>query len=417
MEDAPAQDRTDDVEVRPRRWWAIGLVVLGVLWALYSACLFATGYSATATVITSDDGFCAAVWQDESGQTARGEVECDDDRPGTRLDVRVTGWPDAGDPTQPSTYVGIALLFGLPPVAVGGGRLLYLAVVSRRARLPALPGTPPATPDGAGAALAAGPTAAAIRRSTRVARAVMAIGVVGTCAVIAVFFIETEADATLRENGVTTVGTVQHVDPDGAWSPGGALVRFTADGESRTSYVGLGGYADDYAGGETVTVVYDPGAPDRFIIDDALYAPGWTEWPLRVALVAALVGGLPGILLTRARGRARRLLATRAWRPVRVRIVQDDGCLVFTTEDAAIWRSVVKGRWPAADHDARDTSDRMWTGDAAHEVWWVSDGRFAVFSPDQGSPLILVRLRSEGPLQRLHRAHYEQTSGQPAHSN
>jgi hypothetical protein len=111
--------------VRPRRarrpWWAIGLLAFGSLWLLFVACIFVTGYSTTVTVTGgAGDGFCDVVWEDPAGRRLSGESECSDEPAGTRFDVRVSGWPDAGEPTLQETYLWLGLLLGLPPVALGG---------------------------------------------------------------------------------------------------------------------------------------------------------------------------------------------------------------------------------------------------------------------------------------------------------
>jgi hypothetical protein len=111
--------------VRSRRarrpWWAIGLLTLGGLWLLYVGCIFVTGYSTTVTVTGgAGDGFCDVVWEDPDGRRLEGEADCYDEPPGTRFHVRVSGWPDAGEPTPQEIYLLLGLLFGLPPVALGG---------------------------------------------------------------------------------------------------------------------------------------------------------------------------------------------------------------------------------------------------------------------------------------------------------
>jgi hypothetical protein len=110
-----------------RRWWAVLLLVLSGLWLAYCLSMFVTGYSARVTVTGGDgEGICDVVWRDAAGMTHRGEADCSDEPSGSRLDVRVTGWPEPGDPTTPWMYVGIAAMVGLPPTAVGALRLRYL---------------------------------------------------------------------------------------------------------------------------------------------------------------------------------------------------------------------------------------------------------------------------------------------------
>src|SRR4029453_6873358 len=114
-------------------WWAICLLTVGGLWMLFVGCQFLTGYWATVTVTSgSGDGFCGGGWQAPAGQRPSGESDCYDQPAGDRFEVRVSGWPDAGDPALAETYVGVGLLIGLPPLIVGGGRLLQLAWRRRR---------------------------------------------------------------------------------------------------------------------------------------------------------------------------------------------------------------------------------------------------------------------------------------------
>lgn len=380
-----------------RPWWAIGGLAFGVLWLSFFGCLFVTGYWATVTVTGgAGDGFCDVVWTDPSGRVLSGESDCYDEPPGSSFDVRVSGWPAAGEPTLTETYVGPALVFGLPPVAAGVGRLLYLARLSRR--FPRSRPVTPQVPEGdAGAALAVERTAAELARVARRARTLIAVGLVGACGVVAVAAVEIEADEELRAVGVTTVGTVIRIDPDALWSPGGASVRFSADGETRARYVTLGGYADDYVEGQVADVVYDPSDPDRFIIDDALYGPDWTYWPLGLSLLAALLAGPIGLWWTGRHAETRRLLATRAWAPVRARVLWRGDRYEFTTADGTVWRSVRDGDWPEPNPEPFEHSD--WEppdedpADVAHvqDAWWVCDGNDAVFSPDRGGPLVLAR--------------------------
>ena len=79
---------------------------------------------------------------------------------------------------------------------------------------------------------------------------------------------------------MTTVGTVERVDPDGMLRPGGASVRFTADGDTRARYLTLGRLRRR-RWGQIGDVVYDPSESDRFIVDDVLYGPDRTYCPQR----------------------------------------------------------------------------------------------------------------------------------------
>lgn len=380
--------------------WAICLVTLGGLWLLFVGCLFVTGYWATVTVTGgAGDGFCEVIWEDPAGQRQSGESDCYDEPPSSRFEVRVSGWPDAGEPTLTETYVGMGLLFGLPPVALGAWGLLHVPRRRRTGRPTGLT-TPPAASNGYGAGLSLTRTAAALRRATRRARAILALGVAGWGAVLVILVVESDADAGLRDAGVTTVGTIESVDYDSALFPGGATVAFTAGGRARSEYTWLGSDADDYVESQDVFVVYDPTHPDRFTIDDSQYAPAWTYWLVVPAFATAGAGTILGVSLLRAGVRMRRLLLARIWAPVRLRVTYDDRRVVITTADGAVWCSVVNADWPETPDDSP-----LWS------AWCASDGTRAVFSPNVGSPLVLARLRTEGPLRRLARRRAIQVPG------
>ena len=297
----------------PRGWGAITAVAVSGLWMLFVGCIFVTGYWATVTVTGgAGDGFCDVVWEDPAGQARSGESDCYDEPAGSRVDVRVSGWPDADEPTLVGTYVGMGLLFGLPPFLLGGGRLLQLA---RRRRQDLHDGMSTARHDRA-SQLADERTIRALDQERRWAWLVTGVGTLGVGLVLTVMIVEIEADDELRAVGVTTVGTVLEVDPDTGMNAGSASVRFTVDGVTRAREATLGGYADDYRAGDVVDVVYDPAAPDRFIIDDALYAPVWTGWLLIPALVLAVAAPF-GVARVLRVGRARRHLARTGQVPAR----------------------------------------------------------------------------------------------------
>jgi Protein of unknown function (DUF3592) len=328
---------------------------------LFSGCLYVTGYSATATVTGgAGNSSCDVVWEDPSGRRLSGESDCYDEPQGSRFEVRVSGWPDAG-------------------------RLLLLAWRRRTPPLSYLATT--LAPNGSGGALADPRTAAALRPVRRRAWVLAGLGAAGIGGVVLTASVEIGADDELRRAGVTTVGTVVEIDPDSLWDAGSASVRFTADGDARSRPVTLGGYADGYVEGDVVDVVYDPADPGRFIIDDALYGPDWTGWVLLPALVLALLAPFGFARLIRYRD-MRRLLATRSWARVRAHATDLDDRWRFTTDDGSDWRS---GRyWPRlpewAPHHSSGVGQDMGS-------WWVSDGTTAVFAPGPGGVLVLARLR------------------------
>lgn len=382
-----------------RAWWALGLIGAGTLWLLLAACLFLTGYWATVTVTSGDgEGWCGVVWEDTDGAEHRGEAECYDESPGSRFEARVTGWPISGEPTLAETYVLMGLVFGLPPIAVGTAGLVHR---SRRDRELAAPhaGTPLAAAGALDAAASAPLTAVALRRASRQTWWLLAASAVGAGALVALFSFSLDSDSQLRDTGVTTVGTVERVDPDGSQGEGSAFVEFTIDGDTGVRQVSLGGYADEYVEGQVVDVVYDPADPDRFTIDDVPYGSDW--WFVVVGFLIAAVGGgvVVGLRWRAAHRRTRRLLRSHVWTPVRVRVLCPERGSTFTTADGTVWRSRWDGSWPTPNREPRKLSgwglpDEDPSGVPTDQAaWWVSDGTTAVFSPDQGEPLVVVRRR------------------------
>lgn len=382
----------------PRRpWWAIGSIALGVLGLSFFASLYVTGHTATVTVTGGDGaGLCDVVWEDPSGRVLSGESDCYDEPAGSRFQVRVSGWPDAGEPALTETYVGLGSVLGLVPVAAGAARLLYLARRGPREPMPQL-ATPSAPDGGYGAAASVDRTATALTRVSWWSRGLLTLGASGACAVVVLTTVQDRADTELRDTGVTTVGTVQRVDADEKYDSGGAAVRFTADGDTDDRYVSLGGYADDYVEGQVVDVVYDLADPARFTVDDVPFAPRWTEWPLVLAVVTVLLTVPFGIVRLSGDRRMHHLLRERVWTPVRVRVLPGEHRHEFTTADGLVWRSVRDDDWPEPNREPLERSGwGLPDEDPAdvpydQEAWWVSDGERAVFSPDQGPPLVLAR--------------------------
>jgi hypothetical protein len=109
-------------------WWAIACLVLGLGWLAANVIAGLDGDSVQAhiTRAADGDGYCRVAWVDADGATHRGEVACDNERPGARIGLRVFGWPDAGDPWAVSDAVGMVGATSTPLVLIGGGGLLYL---------------------------------------------------------------------------------------------------------------------------------------------------------------------------------------------------------------------------------------------------------------------------------------------------
>ena len=205
------------------------------------------------------------------------------------------------------------------------------------------------------------------------------MGLAATAALTLSIVAATRADADLRATGVHTTGTVLDVDPDSKSSPGGAEVSFEDEsGAVQMTYVPLDAYADDFEAGQHVEVIYDPADWSHITLDDAPWTPPDADAAQGLLLFPAGLGLILGALLVWIRSRTRRLLAGRAWTPVRVTVQRSRG-RHFSTEDDGYWESYVAGRWPGTAEE--------------HDAWWVTDGRRAVFSPTHGGPLVLARRR------------------------
>ncbi len=397
----PAAQATADVHV-PRGWVAIGALILGTVWMLAAVCMFVTGYTTTVTVIGGDgEGFCDVVWEAPSGGRLSGEADCYDEPAGSRFDVRVTGWPDAGEPTLVETYLGVGLLFGLPPFALGAGRLVQLHLrrraVARTASAvrPRRPGAAAPEPPGA-PALAGDRTATAVGGARRRAWALLALGAVSACGLVAVGTVLDRMDAEFMAAGVRTTGTVVQVDENFRGNSGSASVRFTVDGASRTHDVDLRGSVHDYSEGQDVVVIHDPVTPSRFTIDDLGYEPAWGSLILFPLLAGTLLAIPIGGWLVVANRRARRMLRDRPWSRVGVRAFRGERRCWFVTSDGSIWRSQADddGTWVSAGgaywYDWRPP-------DSDESAWWVTEGRNAVFSPDEGATLVRAHRRPALP--------------------
>ncbi|MGY1751897.1 DUF3592 domain-containing protein [Blastococcus sp. SYSU D01042] len=293
-----------------RVWWAAACLVVATLWVGLWTAIALDGYTATADVLRSDGGWtCTVTWRDLNGVRQQDDSDCFGEPVGSSIDILVPYGDFQGLVTTRSTTLLVGAVGAAPLLAVGAIRLL---VVARRRRTNAAlhrmaREAVPAS-DGHSVVPAAPETFRAMTRERRWAWLLVGLGAVGIVLVLAVAAIEITADEELRAVGITTVGTVMAVKPDEWWDAGAASVRFSADGVTRAREVILGGYADDYAAGDVVDVVYDPAAPERFIIDDALYGPDWTGWALLPALLLALMTPFGISRLVRV-GRARRQFA------------------------------------------------------------------------------------------------------------
>lgn len=240
--------------------------------------------------------------------------------------------------------------------------------------------SPSAAPDGHDSALSSPQSAAALRRLTRLAQGVLLLGVVASAALIVSLVAGARADADLRATGVHTSGTVLRVEPDRKEQPGGVDVLIHHRDVDQTVHVRLGDAADAYVPGQTVDVVRDPVDLDHITLDDVPWTPPGLALTQGLLLVPVLLGLILGSLLLWVQTRTRRLLAGRVWTRVGVSLIRGQGRL-FLVQDVGVWQSYVIGRWPRS----ASADEQM--------AWWVTDGRRAVFSPDQGGPLVLTRRR------------------------
>ena len=393
---------------RPRRGggWAIACLVLAVGWVTLMLVLASDGYTAEATVLRSEGGWtCDVSWSDARGHLQQDESDCFDEPVGATIEVLVP-WGDFRGAVTTRPMLAFVGAVGASPLLLLGGLLLRSAARRRHddAVLLELTGsaytTPPAL-DAERSALGVPATRAAADGARQRARAAVATSAAALVAAFLIGGVMARADADLHARGVRTVGTVVEVQPDGRYSSGGAEVSFPSAGGQSTRHVDLGGYADDYSAGDQVDVLYDPAQPDRLTIDDVPYEPPWTTWPMVVAVLGTLIGGPLASWLLATRRRTRRLLSAGAWAPVRILVWQRGERCRFATLDGSEWQASVDGGWPGSDlepdeHGSAPTE----AGPGGRDAWWVRDGDRAVFSPDQGGPLVLARLRRSAPAAR-----------------
>lgn len=236
----------------------------------------------------------------------------------------------------------------------------------------------------------------AARRSARITAVAGTLCLVGFF--VAAALIGNNGDA-LRQSGGRTEGRVVVLNPDSGVNSGGADVRYSVDGTTFTRPVDLGADADNYTKGQLVTVHYELGDPENMTIDNEDNQPAWTVLPMIVALLAGLGAPPTAIVLGLRYRRTRNVLRSRGWSPVRVSVpsAEKGRGTLFTVADGSVWRS--RMRWPTPNREPRelagwglpDEDPATVPGDQA--AWCVSDGRFAVFSPDRGAPLVLARRR------------------------
>ena len=398
--------RADPAAVRPlpagSRWWAVACLVAAALWAGFVALASVGTYEATATVLADRGwGTCEIRWVDPSGGVHRGDSDCLGEDPGTLIEVLVPR-----DGYDAVTSIGTLWVAGtvvpVPLAAIGTTRL---AVVRRRRRTPpetVQPGgsthAPGRTPAGQ-PALDDGRTATALRRAMRRGWAVVGLGLACVVAVVLLSSTMADADESLRAEGARTEGTVVSVTADTRWSEGSARVAFRVGGRERVERVHLAASADGYATGDRVTVFYDPEERDRITIDGIPYEPAWTHWPFILTIVGSVTAGPGGAWMLRQARRCRRLLSEQPWQPVRVRVPaggRHHG-LRFVVGSHEVWRSRSAPRWPQVNREPRLLAgwglpdEDPTTVPADQDVWWVTDGRSAVFSPDRGGPLVHAR--------------------------
>jgi hypothetical protein len=388
----------DPWRIRPsgRTWWAIACLTVAGLWVAFVLLLAFDGYTAQASVLRSDGGWtCTVTWHDPRGVSQRDDTDCFGESTGSTVEILVPWGDFRGAVTTRPTLAMVGTVGATPLCAVGAVRL---RLVSRRRRSNAallrLAGE--ATGDSAAdrePASGVQRTAVALARDRRRAWAVLAVGATSVVATIGLGTVIDRADRELQEGGVTTVGTVVAVHPDRKFQTGGADVSFSAGRSPGTRYVSLGTYADDYDEGQRVDVLYDPAAPERFTIDDVSYEPPWTTWPMVVSIVGALIVGPVGVWMVRTGRAARRLLNGGPWTRVRVRVLLEEKTCTFTTLDGTHWLSSFGAHWPTPEGADPERAEVGPTDPDPADAWWVRDGEQAVFSPDQGAPLVLARMR------------------------
>ena len=205
----------------------------------------------------------------------------------------------------------------------------------------------------------------------------------------------------LRNSGGRTSGDVYDVHPDSGHSSGSVLVEYTVAGVVHHGRVDVGADADNYSEGQAVTVFYDRDHPSQMTIDDEDNQPSWSVWPVEMAFVGGSVSLIIAVVQELRRRTTRRLLHSGPWQSGRVRVLDAGKRSDFTTPDGAVWRSGIGTRWPTPNQEPRKLSGWGLTDEdpasvlTDQPVWWVADGRRAVFSADQGMPLVLARRRRD----------------------
>jgi hypothetical protein len=240
-------------------------------------------------------------------------------------------------------------------------------------------------------------TQAALARARRGVLLVLALGIVGLAGFVVAVSVVGDANDELRVHGIRTSGAVATLYPDSRYSEGHADIRFTVGGRDRLEPVDLGSDTDYYSEGQRVTVYYDAADPSRMTIDDEDNQPGWTVWPMCIALVVGFIALIAAPITEWRRRRAREVLRSGSWQQVRVHVSQGDKRLLFTTPDMSVWRSASGASWPMfsrlpwkrAGWGLADEESP--TVPADQSAWWVMAGNRAVFSPDRGWPLVLTR--------------------------
>ena len=226
-------------------------------------------------------------------------------------------------------------------------------------------------------------TASAVRHMRRSGRLLVLAGVLLLAVFLVVVTVVGEVNDRLREEGTRTTGTVERTTPDTGHGSGSAEVTFRAGARTVAAVVHLGADVDGYAVGQRVTVYYDVADPHRMTVDDEDNQPAWTVPPMVVSLVAGVGCLVAAVVLAVRRRRTLGILRLGPWQAARAAVRTGKNEAVFVLPGGDAWRYTGPTAWPGGDP-------------LDQELWWVDDGRRAVFSPDRGRPLLLARRRRRG---------------------
>jgi hypothetical protein len=251
----------------------------------------------------------------------------------------------------------------------------------------------PAPPDPDARAVAAPATAAAVRRSTLIAAALLIVGVLCAAGGLLLRWELNQSATALEREGVRTPGTITAVDslPVGPsrQMTGSVTVSFQANGAAQTVQLNMGSDVVQYQPNQQVTVMYDAANPSvAGIVGQSLSPTATVPWVLTLGFGLVLV--LAGVVMALLLRRTRRIVRSQPWIEVPAEVqevlgtngLQRQSTIVLVLRDPTRGRNVI----------AETVGLRRFGVDLEPVAWAAGwdDKRFVV-SPSGGGRLIPVR--------------------------